>query len=189
VLAEAQRLGFLGPPPIEDHLRQARAFVDASPAVPTRFLDLGSGGGVPGLPLALAWSSSQGVLLEGSARRSAFLRRAVRALGLADRVTVLAARAEVAGRSTEWRAGMELVVARLFGPPATVAECAAPLLTIGGMLLVSEPPERPERWPTDGLAQLGMEVEGVVGGIRRLLQVAPCPARLPRRTPGKPPLF
>jgi 16S rRNA (guanine527-N7)-methyltransferase len=129
------------------------------------------------------------VLLEGSARRSAFLRRAVRALDVADRVTVLAARAEVAGRSAEWRGSLDLVVARLFGPPATVAECAAPFLVVGGMLLVSEPPARPERWPTAGLAELGMEAGEVIGGIRRVVQVAPCPARLPRRTPGKPPLF
>jgi 16S rRNA (guanine527-N7)-methyltransferase len=189
VLAEAQHLGFLGPPPIEEHLANARAFAHAVSAPPTRFLDLGSGGGLPGLPLATAWADATAVLLDGSARRAAFLRRAVRLLGLDDRVTVLDSRAEVAGRDPAWRAGFDLVVARSFGPPAMVAECGAPFLALGGVLLVSEPPDRPDRWPARGLADLGLEDHDAVEGIRRLVQVAACPDRLPRRTPGRPPLF
>jgi 16S rRNA (guanine527-N7)-methyltransferase len=84
---------------------------------------------------------------------------------------------------------MDMVVARSFGPPATVAECAAPFLRVGGVLLVSEPPGAPDRWPAPGLEQLGLVPGSVVEGIRRLEQVALCPPQLPRRTPGRPPLF
>ena len=49
------------------------------------------------------------------------------------------------------------MTARSFGPPAATAECAAPLLAVGGLLVVSEPPDGPDRWPADALAALGLE--------------------------------
>ena len=189
VLEEARRLGYLGPGPVADHLAHAEGFRAAAADRPTRFLDLGSGGGVPGLALALAWSTAEAVLLDGSAGRAAFLRRAVLTLGLEARVSVLAARAEVAGRSSTWRAGFDLVVARSFGAPSLVAECAAPFLQLHGALLVSEPPDDEDRWPADGLATLGLAPTSRSGPVRRLVQESLCPDRFPRRRPGQPPLF
>jgi 16S rRNA (guanine527-N7)-methyltransferase len=74
------------------------------------------------------------------------------------------------------------------------AECAAPLLAVGGLLVVSEPPDG-RRWPASALEPLGMAVEGMVRGaagtFQRLRQVTPCPDRYPRRVgiPAKRPLF
>lgn len=105
------------------------------------------------------------------------------------------ARAEVAGRDPARRAGADLVVARAFGPPAVVAECAAPLLRPGGALVVAEPPGgAPERWSVEGLALLGLaEVDRTSEPVAlvRLAQVAACPDRYPRRIgiPLKRPLF
>jgi hypothetical protein len=102
------------------------------------------------------------------------------------------ARAEDTGRSPQWRAQVDAVAARSFGPPATVAECAAPLLRINGVLVVSEPPEETDRWPAGGLAPLGLLDEGSpVPGMRRLRQVSLCPDTNPRRVgmPAKRPLF
>ena len=94
-------------------------------------------------------------------------------------------------------------LARSFGRPAVVAECAAPLLKVGGWLVVSEPPSQasdevedgsPERWPVEPLRQLGLEPQEVVHlrhTYRTLRQTAPCPERFPRRNgvPAKKPLF
>lgn len=187
VLDEARRLGLLGPGPVSDHIAHAEGFL-AEP-VPHRFLDLGSGAGVPGLVLAVAWPEASAVLLDGSVRRAAFLRRAVVALALEDRVEVVGARAEVAGRETRWRQGFDRVVARAFGPPSLTAECASPFLRSGGDLLVSDPPGGEDRWPADGLLRLGLVPDAPAGPVRRLVQATPCPPEYPRRRPGHPPVF
>ena len=160
-------------------------------------VDLGSGGGLPGLVLAVAWPATRWSLVEGSTRRAGFLEEAVRALALADRVVVDQRRAEEVGRDPAARGSAGLVVARGFGPPAVVAECAAPLLEIGGLVVVSGVPAEgsTDRWPDDEMAPLGLVAERLVrvggSGYRVLRQASPCPDRYPRR-PGLPrrkPLF
>ena len=192
VLEEARARGFLGPGAVTDHLDHARAFLDATPP-PNRALDLGSGAGIPGLALALAWGGSKWALVEANGRRARFLVEAAARLGLEERVEVWTERAEVLGREPERRAGRDLAVARSFGPPAVTAECAAPFLSLGGSLAVSEPPEGgAHRWPEEGLAQLGLRAVGVVGGNARVMvfgQERLCPTRFPRRAPSKRLLF
>jgi 16S rRNA (guanine527-N7)-methyltransferase len=195
VLEQARALGFLGPGPVEAHVERALDGVDLVPAAAARALDLGSGGGVPGLPLALARPELHWVLLDGSVKRAEFLRAAVDELGLAGRVEVRAARAEEAGREPGWRGAFDLVTARSFGPPAVTAECGAPFLEVGGTLLVAEPPEATgERWPADRLGEFGLQpVEAVTvpSAFQRLRQIRPCPDRYPRRVgiPAKRPRF
>lgn len=161
-----------------------------------RCLDLGSGAGLPGLPLALAWPASTWVLLDAAERRCVALVEAVDRLGLGGRVVVHLGRAEEAGRDGELRSRFDLVVARAFGAPAVVAECAAPFLRVGGRLVVSEPPEgSSDRWPADGVGMVGLAVdEPLTSGtahLQLLRQVTACPDRYPRRTgvPTKRPLF
>jgi 16S rRNA (guanine527-N7)-methyltransferase len=157
-------------------------------------VDLGSGGGLPGLPLALLWPGTSWILVEAGTKRAAFLREAVGRLDLTDRVEVAARRAEEAGRSA-LRGAAECVVARSFGPPAVTAECAAPLLKVGGTLVVAEPPGGdPDRWDPEGLTLLGLSPGRSVTrptAYQVLIQETPCPARFPRRTgiPNKRPLF
>jgi 16S rRNA (guanine527-N7)-methyltransferase len=157
-------------------------------------LDLGSGGGVPGLVLACAWPESDVVLLDGSERRVAFLRDAIADLGLDGRVRAVAQRAEEAGRSA-LRASRAFVTARGFAGPAVTAECGAALLERGGILAVSEPPGGdPARWPLEPLAAIGLEVVGTItepATVEVLRLVAPYPTRYPRRTgiPAKRPLW
>lgn len=204
MLEEGRRLGFLGPGPVDAHLDHAAGFADAVLAAgvegqglsPPLAADLGTGGGVPGLPLAVGFSHWRWALVESAARRVAFLREAVRLLELTGKVEVVEERAEVVGRSAAYRGRFDLVVARGFGPPATVAECAAPLLRMGGRLVVSEPPGGdPDRWPEDGLRTLGMtggpRVLARGSSFQVLAQSEPCPPRYPRRVgvPAKRPLF
>jgi 16S rRNA (guanine527-N7)-methyltransferase len=143
----------------------------------------------------LADPSWSWVLIESQQRRTDFLRLAVRRLGLEDQVEVLHARAEDVGRRPARRGTADAATSRSFGPPAAVAECAAPLLKVGGRLLVSEPPEGPDRWPYDGLAPLGFSpaTSPEADGLRfvELTQTTPCPQRYPRKAgiPAKSPLF
>lgn len=195
VLDEAQTLGFIGPGQILDHIAHSEAFVILAPYPPARAVDLGSGGGLPGLVLASAWPQSRWLLLDAGRRRTEFLRRAVDTLHLAPRVEVRCQRAEEAGRDPVLRGHADLVVARSFGPPAVVAECAAPLLHPGGHVIVAEPPGGDQsRWPPAGLALVGLQLDGATTqpwAMQRLTQTMACPDRYPRRTgiPEKRPLF
>jgi 16S rRNA (guanine527-N7)-methyltransferase len=195
-LVRSRDLGFLGPGPIDGQLEHSSAYLALVGGAATA-VDLGSGGGVPGLvlarhgPVACRWR-----LIDANRRRCAFLRGAVTDLDLNDRVEVTEGRAEQLGRDPELRGQAELVVARSFGAPAVVAECAAPLLAPGGTLLVSEPPDATveDRWPVAGLASVGLGAAQLhVDGARlaAMTQHAPCPAVYPRRVgvPAKRPLF
>jgi 16S rRNA (guanine527-N7)-methyltransferase len=170
VLEESRARGFLGPGPIDRQVQHALdlAAIVGSPTGP--FLDLGSGGGLPGLVLAMAWPDAPGTLLDSQRRRCTFLREAVVWLGFGPRITVACGRAERLAREAELRASFDVVLARSFGPPPATAECAVGFLEQGGRLVVTEPPgaeevRTAERWPIDGLQTLGFSpaVSAVVG--------------------------
>jgi 16S rRNA (guanine527-N7)-methyltransferase len=96
-----------------------------------RIADLGSGGGFPGLVLAVAMPEARVALVESAARKCAFLVGAVQRLGLGN-VEVVAARAEA------WPGGLganDLVTARALAPLSVLLEYAAPLLEVGGHLV------------------------------------------------------
>jgi 16S rRNA (guanine527-N7)-methyltransferase len=208
VLESARALGFLGPGPVEPHIRHAVGFLalarrlspTATPNTPALVVDLGSGGGLPGLVLAALWPACSVVLLEAATRRVEFLRRAIDQCGLGDRARTVHQRAEESGHEPATRGAYDGVVARSFGAPAVVAECAAPFLRQGGWLVVSEPPDSAvgdddgQRWPAVALAQLGLVPEELVRGefgFQVLRQNEPCPERFARRNgvPAKRPLF
>ena len=93
--------------------------------------DLGSGGGFPGLALAVALPAVEVALVESVSRKCAFLRRAAEAAALAN-VTAVCSRAE------EWEAGRErndVVTARALAPLNVLVEYAAPLLRLDGVLV------------------------------------------------------
>jgi 16S rRNA (guanine527-N7)-methyltransferase len=197
-LEDARKRGILGPGPVEMHLDHAEAMAAAlSGDFRGRFLDLGSGAGVPGLILLALWPAATGVLLDARQRRCSFLEAAVEGLGLSDRVAVACGRAEELARQRDFRGAFDLVVARGFGPPATTAECAVGFLGAGGRLMVSEPPGEadPKRWPAAGLAELGLlgpelRREGEAG-IALFTAPEPAGGRWPRRVgaPGRRPLW
>jgi 16S rRNA (guanine527-N7)-methyltransferase len=138
----------------------------------------------------LAWPDTAWVLADASAKRCGVLADAVDALDLADRVVVVHARAEDLGRKR--RGEFSLVTARSFASPSITAECGLPLCRADGVVLVSEPPTgSDQRWPVDGLAQLGGVLEGVAHGIAMLAPAGVVPERYPRRPgiPAKRPLF
>lgn len=191
MLERARTLGFLGPGAVEDHVDHAAAFLAALGDVNGLVVDLGSGGGVPGLVVGVDRPDLELVLVDAMAKRCRFLEWAVETLGLEARV--MEGRAETLGRGS-LRGTASAVMARSFGPPATTAECSSPLLRPGGLLLVSEPPEAQDRWPAAGLAELGLVAgQRVVASstVQVLVQDGSCPDRFPRRdgVPAKRPLF
>lgn len=160
ILRRAQDLGMFGPGAVEGQLAHAEAFVELALAdadePPWPFLDLGSGGGLPGLVLAQR-PGAEGTLLDAQQRRAEFLTEAVAALTLAGRIVVVAGRAEDIARDPKHRGRYGLVTARSFGPPAVTAECAVGFLRAGGRLAVSEPPGgAPTRWSAPALETLGL---------------------------------
>ncbi len=101
-----------------------------------RWLDLGSGAGVPGLPLAVVLPGIDMTLLESVGRKCAFLRHAVDVCDVGERVHVECARSEIVSAHVAHRDAYERVVARALGPVPVVIELAAPLLALGGKVLV-----------------------------------------------------
>jgi 16S rRNA (guanine527-N7)-methyltransferase len=164
-LEESRARGYLGPQAIEPQISHAQGFALCWEAIratsPVDLLDLGSGGGLPGLVLLDRWRCHE-VFLDSMAKRSNFLSEALGWPGAPQRGEVVIARAEEAARWPELEGKFDLVTARSFGPPAVTAECAVRFLKIGGVLVVSEPPgERSdERWSKGGLSLLGLAAQG-----------------------------
>ena len=197
-LEESRARGFLGPQPLEPQILHAEGFALCWEAIrtapPQSFLDLGSGGGLPGLVLLDRWRCTA-VFLDSMGKRSNFLAEVLEWPDSPDG-TAVTARAEEAARWPEYDEVFDLVTARSFGPPAVTVECAARFLRIGGGLVVSEPPDDSEtgRWNPAGLGHLGLKDLGRTrhGAAFRVLEkkVAAAP-RFPRDSgiPKKKPLF
>ena len=141
VLERSQRRGYLGSGDLRAHVRHARAHRNAAnPAPGQRWCDLGSGGGVPGLVMALDLPEVEFVLLDRSQRRAEFLTDAVRRLGIECSVQIAWGDAAELAHRPEHRRIYDGVVSRAFGTPAAAAECSSGLVRPGGRLVVSEPP-------------------------------------------------
>lgn len=179
--------------------------VDALLALPHlpdagRLVDVGSGGGVPGLVLAIARPGLEVVLVEATAKKAAFLAEAAAGLGL-DRVRVVAQRAETAGRDPGLRDAADAATARAVGSVALVLELTLPFLRPGGRAVLYRGPtaEVEEKTAAGVAGQLGggepvVHRRTLAGGAeRRLLvvpKIGPTPDRYPRRDgmPAKRPL-
>jgi 16S rRNA (guanine527-N7)-methyltransferase len=177
---------------IDDHLADSLVGLEIDPVRTARNLaDLGSGAGLPGLPLAIALPEASVALVESTARRCAFLERAVVATQVTN-ARVVNTRAET---WPEGLAAFDVITARALAPLPVVVEYAAPLLTVGGMLVAWRGRRNPadEAAAARAAAHLGLEpieirhVQPFTGAEHRYLhlmsKVMSTPSGFPRR-PG-----
>lgn len=95
-------------------------------------LDLGSGGGFPGLPLAMALPAGRAALVDSIGKKAAFLRVAAAAVANVVDVVVLAERAEDLADEHDQHEAWDILTARAVGSVAEVAELGLPLVRVGG---------------------------------------------------------
>lgn len=165
-----------------------------------RIVDIGSGAGFPGIPLAVARPGARVDLVESVGRKARFIEQVIGRLGLSN------ARA-VNARSEEWAsadgaAAYDLATARAVAPLGVLAELASPLLGEGGSLVAWKGEREPgaEAAISRNRSRLGLELDRVVAvrpfeasRIRHLYllrKTGPTPEDLPRRPgmAGKRPL-
>ena len=203
--ADAVRLGFLGPREQERiwerHLDDALGLAAIRRPEPAEhWADLGSGAGLPGLPLAVAYPATTFTLIDAQRRRLDWVAATTAELHLTN-VEVVHSRLEDYGRGPA-RQSFDVAAARALGPLPVVAELGLPLLRIGGQLLI--PRGRPDDKELDqavaACAQLGGRIDGVipnptspidrVGYVVIMAKIAATPPRFPRRSgvPARTPL-
>jgi len=161
-------------------------------AMPVRLIDVGTGGGFPGLAIAIALPEAQLTLVDSVGRKVEAVRSMAASLGLADRVQLRCERVERTGRSRDCRGRFVWAMARAVAAAPVVAEYLVPLLAPQGRALLYrgrwEPGDRADL--DRALPLLRAEVEAVQGrelpserGVRHALWLRPlaaCPAAYPR---------
>lgn len=120
------------------HVGDALTVLAHLPSGPHTLVDVGTGGGVPGIPLAIARTDVRVTLIESTGKKARFLDETVAALGLGN-VRVVHARAEDAGRG-ELRETFDVAVARAVGEMVWIAEWCLPLVKKGGKVLAMKGP-------------------------------------------------
>ena len=125
-------------------------------APPLKLVDIGTGGGLPGIPLAIARPDVQVTLIDGTGKKIRFLESVVAELGLTN-VTPLNARVEDVGQDPAHRATYDIAVSRAVGPLNVVLEYSLPLLKLGGTMLAMKGPkaEQELRESGDAMVTLG----------------------------------
>ena len=126
-----------------DHLGDAKTLVD-----------VGSGGGLPGLPLKIARPELEVTLVESDQAKAAFLVQACSRLGLQG-VDVVAARAEDAGRDARYREKFDVAAARALAPLPVLVELCLPFVRVGGRLLAQKTDKEDVRSAEAAIALLG----------------------------------
>lgn len=121
------------------HFLDALALARFWGAPPGRMIDIGSGAGFPGVPLAIVYPTIQLTLVDSVGKKTAFLSHLIGRLRLSG-AQVLTARAEELGHLSEHRESHDLVTARAVADLRVLAEYALPLLRVGGRLLAPKGP-------------------------------------------------
>ena len=165
-------------------------------------IDVGTGAGLPGIPLKILFPDVRLVLLEATAKKAAFLNRVISELGL-DNTEVVVGRAETVARESRYREQFDIVLSRAVAALPTLIELTMPFCAIGGSFIAQKKGDiEPEiRQANRAIAVLG----GSLREIKRIEleeftderclividKVSPTPTQYPRRAgiPSKRPLL
>lgn len=120
-------------------------------------IDVGTGAGFPGMPLAIARPGLRVTLMDAQQKRLTFLQAVIDALGLTN-VTLIHARAEDGGRNPALREQFDLAVARAVAPTSVLAEYLLPFVRVGGRALCWKGPALADEW------EQGKRAAFLVGG-------------------------
>ena len=173
---------------IDDSLVLAAHIADAR-----RLVDVGSGGGLPGLPLKIVRPDLEVTLIEADQDKAAFLVQAAARLDLRG-VEVLAVRAEDAGHNPRYREAFDVAVARALAPLPTLVELCLPLVRVGGRLLAQKTEKEDVARAARAVEVLGGRLGAAIGAASRargsgvivvVEKIGPTPRAYPRR-PGLP---
>jgi 16S rRNA (guanine527-N7)-methyltransferase len=102
-----------------------------------RIIDVGTGAGIPGLPLRILLPDIRLVLLDATAKKATFLHHIKDKLGL-ENVEIIVGRAEQVAHQTEYRESFDIVLSRGVAPLATLVELTLPFCTIGGSFIAQK---------------------------------------------------
>ena len=180
------------------HFVDSIAGLLALPDGPATVVDVGAGGGLPGLALRIARPSLRLTLLDATRKKTDYLGAAVQALGLRDPpVEVINARAEDVGRDPARRESWDVALARGLAPLNALAELCLPLVGSGGLVVAwkKRDVEEEMRAAARAITVLGgrrlkalpVDLPGLPPDrqLVRLAKERPTPAAYPRR-PGVP---
>ena len=173
------------------HVADGLTVLPFLPNRPHRLVDVGSGGGVPGVVLAIARPDASVVLLEATKKKAVFLSDTIKTLGLSN-AQVLADRAEAAGHA-ELREACDVAVARAVGAMDFLVEWCLPLVKKGGKMLAMKGARIAEELPA---AQKAIRLLGggdaivhpveLPGAQHHVIVEIPKTARTPEKYPRDP---
>ena len=182
-----------------DSLSCVLALADFAP--PNSLIDVGSGAGLPGIPLKIIFPEMSLTLVESTQKKAKFCQHALDRLALSD-ARVLAERAEDVGQDPSHREQYQLAVARAVAPMPTLVEYLLPLVAPGGRVIMQKGNDPAEEISasSNAIRLLGGRVREVINlalpeveGTRSLVvldKVRPTPLEFPRRAglPAKTPI-
>ncbi|GAB4530466.1 MAG: 16S rRNA (guanine(527)-N(7))-methyltransferase RsmG [Pleurocapsa sp.] len=168
---------------------------------PLKLIDIGTGAGFPGIPIAIAFPHWQITLLDSTRKKIAFLDTLISQLNL-DNVRTAINRAEMLGQEKNQREAYDIAVVRAVSQPSVCAEYSLPLVKVGGLAILYR-----GHWSDEdtkklqpAVTQLKSKVESINSGETPLTQgvrnciylrkISPTPAKFPRAvgTPDRLPL-
>jgi 16S rRNA (guanine527-N7)-methyltransferase len=124
---------------VRKHLLDALTYMPLNPKPPARLIDVGSGGGIPGIVLAIVWPETHVTLVESIAKKTAFLVHVASHFALPN-VHIVSERAETLGQDKQYRAQYDMATARAVAELRVLVEYLLPLVRIGGKVYAPKGP-------------------------------------------------
>lgn len=124
-------------------------------------IDIGSGAGFPGLPLAILRPHTKVTCLESTGKKTEFIKRAIEKIGLSN-VSIINGRAEEAGIKNVYREYFDVALARAVAGLPTLLEYALPFVRVGGIFIAQKSTSETTENSKNSLNELGGLIKKIV---------------------------